>query len=575
MERVWEVRECDPDRSQALAGALDVPLLLACLLLQREVHNAEQARRFLTPSLAELDDPSSMKGMDTAVARLEEAIKRGEKVCIYGDYDVDGVTSVSVLMLFLRRVGLQVDYFIPSRLVEGYGLNAASIEEIAARGATLLVTVDCGISDLDQVEVARRAGMDVIIIDHHQVPDELPAAVTILNPHQPGCAFPTKDLAAVGVVFNLVIALRADLRDKGMFKRGEEPNLRAYLDLVSLGTVADIVPLLQENRIITRFGLEELTAGRRPGVAALKEVAGMLSDDVAVGQVAFRLAPRINAVGRLGKASRAVELLTTRSYSEALTIARELDQANSERQGIEQAMFDEAIRHAERRRERGETGALVLASDTWHVGVVGIVASRLVERYGCPVILIAIDGEEGRGSARGTEHVHLYRALSESADTLQSYGGHRAAAGLSIRRDQIEAFRGSFIEAVQRQTRDVQLVHKHKVDARVQPAELTPALVEQLGRLAPHGLGNPEPLFVAENLPLRAARLVGREAPGHLKALVIDGERSWDVIGFGMGDRLGDATERVDIVYTPEFNTWDGTTSIQLRLRDLRPAQPE
>lgn len=574
MRRAWQIRESDPALAEHLASALDVHPLVARLLTQREVSTEEEARRFLSPALSDLHEPDLMKGMQPAVERLVQAVKAGERVCIYGDYDVDGVTSVSLLSLFLREVGLTPDYFIPSRMREGYGLNPEAITAIAERGTNLLITVDCGISDLAEIQQARDAGMDTIIIDHHQVPEQLPPAVAVLDPHQPGCSFPAKDLAAVGVTFNLVMALRARLRELGRFRHSrhrEEPNLKEFLDLVALGTVADIVPLLGENRIITHYGLAELTAGRRPGVAALKEMAGMLSKSVAVGQVAFRLAPRINAVGRLGEASTAVELLTTNSYSQALQLARVLEKANSERQAVEQRILKQALEEAQKAVDHGDN-AMVLASEEWHPGVIGIVASKLVDRYHRPVVMIALEGEHGRGSARGTEPVHLYQTLLACADVLQGFGGHRAAAGLSIARDRVDEFRAAFLSEVEGVLAGEPTEKKILVDGEVQPSAFDHQLVEQLGVLAPHGLGNPEPLFIARNLTVKSSRTVGREPPYHLKMALAEGTQTWDAIGFSMGERAKDVIEYMDLVYTPEFNTWEGKVSIQLKLRDIRPA---
>jgi len=571
MRRVWQIRESDPALAEHLAGALDIHPLVARLLTQREVTTEEAGRKFVSPALSDLHDPGLMKGMQPAVERLVQAVKEEERVCIYGDYDVDGVTSVSVLALFLKEVGLTPDYFIPSRLREGYGLNQESISAIAEKGTSLLITVDCGISDLDEIQQARDAGMDAIIIDHHQVPEQTPPAVAILDPHQPGCPFPAKDLAAVGVTFNLVMALRARLRELGRFQHREEPNLREFLDLVALGTVADIVPLLDENRIITHHGLNELTSGRRPGVAALKEMAGMLSKQVAVGQVAFRLAPRINAVGRLGEASSAVELLTTNSYSRALNLARELEKANSERQSIEHRILKQALEEAQVAVDRGDN-ALVLASEEWHPGVIGIVASKLVDRYHRPVVMIAMEGEQGRGSARGVEPVHLYQTLQACADVLQGFGGHRAAAGLSIARDRVDDFRAAFLSEVEGVIAKEPPERKILVDAEAQPSAFDHRLVEQLGVLAPHGMGNPEPLFIARNLTVKSSRTVGREPPYHLKMALAEGTQTWDAIGFGMGERANDIIDYMDLVYTPEFNTWEGKVSIQLKLKDIRPA---
>ncbi len=573
MRRAWEIRQTEDAAAEDLARALGVAPLIARLLLNRGVSDADAGRRFLSPSLQDLHDPFRMCHMDRAVERVLTALRRGEQVAVWGDYDVDGITATSLLLLFLRRIGLRCSYHIPSRLEEGYGLNTPAIDHIAAAGSSLLITVDCGVSDVEPIAHAVERGLDVLVLDHHQVPETLPAAVGILNPHQPDCGFPTRDLAAVGVAFNLVMALRAELRRRDAFIDGEEPNLREVLDLVALGTVADIVPLLDENRIITRFGLEELSAGRRPGVAALKEVAGLFGGAVSAGQVAFRLAPRINAAGRLGSASKGVELLTTRSYSTALKLARELDAVNAKRQGIEQTIYRQAVEQAERQTGGGKPGVLVLASEQWHVGVVGIVASRLVEKFGCPVVLVSLAGEAGRGSARGIDGVHLYDAMVNCADHLLAYGGHRMAAGLSIERASVERFRDAFGQAIEQQRAGQVLRKTVHIDAAVQPAQWQDAEVSTLAQLAPHGLGNPEPLFVGRGLELRSVRAVGREEPHHLKAVCIDGERRLDVIGFRMADRIREIDGPMDLVYVPEFNTWEGQTNLQLRLIDLRPSR--
>ncbi len=572
MLRVWDSSESDPGLVDSLAQSLSVHPVIARLLIHRNITRVEDARRFLSPSLGDLHDPRLMKDMDVAVARILEAVRDKEPICIYGDYDVDGVTSVTVLSEFLNSIGISPSSYIPSRLEEGYGLNQESVTEIAGRGTKLLITVDCGITDLEQVAHARALGMDVIVIDHHQVPEQLPDATAILNPFRNDCTFPYKHLAAVGVVFNLVMALRAAIRENGGFENCEEPNLREYLDLVSLGTVADIVPLLDVNRIITRFGLAELTAGRRPGIAALKEVSGILSDQIEVGQVAFRLAPRINAVGRLGKASMAVELLSTRSYSRALALARELDRSNVARQSIEHEIFDQAVKMAKKLKEESDPPALVLAADGWHIGVVGIVASKLVERFACPVILIAFEGELGRGSARGTEQIHLYQALCDCAGFLDDFGGHRAAAGLTLKRDRLKDFQKGFLAAIQGQLGEQAPTKRFLTDGEVSPWEWSVPLVESLRALAPFGLGNPEPIFMVKRLKVKSIRLVGREPPYHLKlSFAHEGQGTIDAIGFGMGDRVSEVVERIDLLYTQDLNSWAGNVTLQLRIKDLKP----
>ncbi|HSA24678.1 MAG TPA: single-stranded-DNA-specific exonuclease RecJ, partial [Myxococcota bacterium] len=522
------------------------------------------------PNLEDLHPPQLLQDMDLAVERVLRALGARERVCVWGDYDVDGVTATALLVGFLRELGHAAEYHIPAR-EEGYGLSAAGLERLAGQGVGLVIAVDCGISDRAPIARARELGLDVVVIDHHQLPEALPEAAAVLDPLRPGCAFPAKDLAAVGLVFNLVMALRAALRARGAFGTGPEPNLRQHLDLVALGTVADIVPLLGENRILTQVGLQELAAGRRPGVAALKEIAGLTGPGASAADVAYRLAPRINALGRLGLARGGVELLTTSSYARALALAREMDAANEQRKAIEQQIFERASKLAEAALQDARPAALVLAEEGWHPGVVGIVASRLVERFGRPVVLLALDGERGKGSARGVEGVHLFEALTASAEHLAAFGGHRLAAGLTVRREALEAFRRRFVAVVAAQLGGAEPARVLHADGPAQPSEWSLAEVAELARLAPFGAGNPEPVFLARDLEVRGVRPVGTRPPLHLKAGLADGARTWDAIWFRQAERL-DALRsgRVDVLYSPELNTWDGHTSLQLKLVDVR-----
>ncbi len=572
-QTVWQERHADAHAVRSLCDELGISGLLAKLLVQRGVETPEKARMFLSPSLSRLDDPRHMLGMPAAVDRLIQAIEKKEKIFIYGDYDADGVTSISVLVLFFRRLGIEVDYLIPSRLDDGYGLHEKYVDEISGKGCRLLVTVDCGISNVSEVESAVRLGMDVIIVDHHQLAKELPPASAILNPCQPECRFPTRHLSAVGVCFNLLIALRTELRARGWFSSCEEPNLKEFLDLVCLGTIADVVPLTEENRIIATFGLQELGVSKRPGIAALKELSGLHAPKLEAGQVGFRLAPRINAVGRIGLASKAVDLLTTDSYSVALALAKEMDRANQQRQNIEQKILLEALEQLKALGKAARPTSLVMASDSWHVGVVGIVASRLVDRYNCPVVMLAFEGEYARGSARGTKNVHLYKALQKCVEHLEAFGGHRMAAGLKLQRDKLNEFRRAFDTAITGQLEGAQIDRVIEVDGELQPADLTLEIIDELKSLAPFGLGNPEPLFVARNLAVKSARLVGREPPYHLKAVLADEKCTYDMIGFGLGDRLDEMQEKIDVIYTASINNWNAGNSIQLRVRDIKSSR--
>jgi len=567
----WVEARGDPEREAAAAAlcrALKLHPLAARVLAARGHVDPEAAARFLDAPLGDLPDPFAMKGMDRAVERIARALEQGERIACYGDYDVDGVTSTSLLVGFLRAAGGDVVHYVPHRLVEGYGLNADAVGRLAAEGARLLVTLDCGITSVEEVRVAAAAGVDTVVVDHHTVPVELPAAVAILNPHQPGCAYPTKDLAAVGVTFALCMALRKRLREAGRFgERRPEPNLKEALDLVALGTIADVVPLTGANRALVRWGLEVLARSRRPGLRALKRVAGVADGaPVTAGQVGFRLAPRINAAGRLDDAGRGVRLMLSASDEEARALAEELDRENQARQEIERRILGEAIQDAEALVAQGARG-LVLARDGWHPGVVGIVASRIVERYHRPAVLIALEDGAGKGSGRSIESFHLHEALSACAAHLARFGGHRHAAGVTVARAALPAFRAAFEAHAAARLGDEDLQPRCRIDGWVSDADLTQEAAADLEKLAPFGAGHPEPVFA-----LRAAAARGRTvgaAGAHLKLVL--GARGLDAIGFGMGDRAALCAEGpVDAAFSLGFDEWDGTRRLQLKLRDLR-----
>jgi single-stranded-DNA-specific exonuclease len=561
----------DPEREAAavaLARALKLHPLAARVLAARGHVDPGEAARFLDAPLAELPDPFTMKGMDRAVERISLALARGERIACYGDYDVDGVTSTSLLVGFLRAAGADVVAYVPHRLVEGYGLNAGAVGRLAAEGAKLLVSLDCGITSVEEVRVAAAAGMDTVVVDHHTVPVELPAATAILNPHQPGCAYPTQDLAAVGVTFALCMALRRRLREAGRFgAQRPEPNLKEALDLVALGTIADVVPLTGANRTLVRWGLEVLARSRRPGLRALKRVAGVADGaPVTAGQVGFRLAPRINAAGRLDDAGRGVRLMLSANDEEARALAEELDRENQARQELERRILEEAIEDAEARVAAGARG-LVLARDGWHPGVVGIVASRIVERFHRPTVLVALEDGAGKGSGRSIESFHLYDALSACAAHLTRFGGHRHAAGVSVTREALPAFRAAFEALAAARVSDEDLQPRCRIDGWVEDADLTQEAAADLERLAPFGAGHPEPVFALRRAPARG-RTVGA-AGLHLKLAL--GARGLDAIGFGMGDRAPlCAAGPVDAAFCLGFDEWDGTRRLQLKLKDLR-----
>jgi single-stranded-DNA-specific exonuclease len=555
----------DPGGAARLAGALGLDPLAARVLAARGFPDPAAASSFLAARLAELPDPASMKGMDAAVARVLRALDARERIACYGDYDVDGVTSTALLAGFLRAVGGEVVTYVPHRLVEGYGLNADAVGRLAGEGVSLLVTLDCGITAAEEVRAATALGVDTVVVDHHTVPVELPAAVAILNPHQPGCAYPTKDLAAVGVTFALACALRRALRERGRFGAARsEPDLKEALDLVALGTIADVVPLVGANRLLVRAGLEALGRGRRPGVRALKRVAGIAEGAaVGAGQVAFRLAPRVNAAGRLDDAGRGVRLLLTADAREAEALAAELDRENEARQEIERRILAEAAEDARAGVARGARG-LVLARDGWHPGVVGIVASRIVERFHRPAVLVALADGAGKGSGRSVDGFHLYDALAACAPHLSRFGGHRHAAGVTVTAERLVAFRAAFEAQAHARLAEDDLVPRCRIDGWVDPAEVTERAAEDLARLGPFGAGNPEPVFALRAAPARG-RAVGAGG-AHLKISL----GRLDAIGFGMGDRLASCAGAVEAAFTIGFDEWDGSRRVQLRLRDLR-----
>ncbi|KPK21570.1 MAG: hypothetical protein AMK69_21545 [Nitrospira bacterium SG8_3] len=509
MKEKWSVQSPDPNQIANLTAALNCHRVVAAVLINRGFGTPDDAARFLHPSLAYIRSPFLMKDMDRAVSRILRAFERREKVLIFGDYDVDGMTATALLLDFLTYLGMDVDYYIPDRLTEGYGLSPESVEQEAiCRDMTLIITVDCGITSHEAVRLASRAGIDVIITDHHEIPSDLPEAFAILDPKQPDCPSDLTWLAGVGVVFNLVLALRRALRDQGFWGTPPEPNLKAACDLVALGTVADMVPILEENRVYVKAGLEVLANASRPGIKALLDVCELTGASLDSWDVAFKLAPRLNAAGRLRHASMGCELLTTSSDETAQTIAEALDRENNIRQDIERHILSDIDRRLEADPHLLQS-SLVLEQEGWHEGVIGIVASRLVTRYGRPVVLIAVVGGRGKGSARSPEGFNLFEALKDSAQYLEKFGGHAAAAGLTLAAENIPAFRRHFEKLVSEATTAKDFTPRLHIDIEIAPAEIHPKLADELEGLAPFGTGHPEPLFMLSNVDVLSARLVG------------------------------------------------------------------
>jgi len=563
----WRLSDVDADIQDMLSRELGIHDIVSRILTSRRILTAEDARRYLHPSLNDLHNPLLMKDMQKAVQRVTRAINDREKVVIYGDYDADGVTSVAVLLRFLRDINLAVTYYIPDRIKEGYGLSVSAINRMKADGVTLLITVDCGISDHEEISYARSCGMDTLILDHHEVPQTLPDATAIINPNRRDCNFPFKDLAAVGIVFNFLIALRGRLRNDGFWEGKRYPNLREYLDLVALGTIGDICPLVDENRIFAKIGLDLITESKRPGLQALKQICGVENQVIDSGKASYCLIPRINAAGRVASANDAVRLLLTDDSDEARLIAQNLEVYNRKRQAMERGILNEILDEIEKTIDPEKVRSLVFASDKWHPGVIGIVASKLVDRYCRPTILISLKDGIGKGSGRSVAHFNIYEGLKECDSLLISYGGHRYAAGISIREEDIKKF-SSMLEDIIRREIDVQdFVSQTNIDAICSLSDITHELISQIGQLAPFGSGNPEPVLCIKNINVASQSVVGNN---HLWMRLTSDGMSYNSIWFNKGhliDALGGPA--LDIAFTPHINNWNGVYNIQLKMKDV------
>jgi single-stranded-DNA-specific exonuclease len=568
VERTWVKAAVDDTTADDLAPILGIDKRTARLLVARGVTSPDEAARYLEPQLSHLPDPFSMKDAERAASRVADAIQNGERITLYGDYDVDGVTSTALLASFLRMHGVEARAYIPKRLVEGYGLNREAVETIAGWGTDLLLTLDCGITAADEIARANEHGIHTIVVDHHKCPPRLPPAFATLNPHQDDCGYPDKVLAAVGVTFNLIIAVRKILRDRGAYAGTDlaEPNLRRMMDLVALGTIADMVPLTGVNRVLTWFGMFELRAARRPGVRALMEVSKVRPARVDSGAVGFRLGPRINAAGRLNDATIGVRMLLTEDMSEARRCAQNLDGANGSRQQIEGDVFRAAVHVIDQWAEIPH--AIVLSDESWHPGVVGIVCSKLVERYDRPTILV---GEGGRGSARTAKGVHLYDAINDCSSYLTKFGGHRAAAGLRMPFANVAPFREALIARVAKDPSYGKATESTLVyDDDLSPEEIDFSFHRQLRRMEPFGNGNPEPLFRVPNVRVRHSRLLKGD---HLKFRIMEGRSGGlTAIAFKRGDLYESMVpgRELDLACHLELNEWAGLESLELRVRDLR-----
>lgn len=562
----WELAPAVDEAAAAeLAAALNLPTAMGRILLARGIHEADEAKQLLRPLLTHLKAPSVLVDLDKAVDRIRFAIQRGETVFVHGDYDVDGICAAALLTRWIRRLGGTVVPFVPHRIRDGYDLSSAGIERAVAAGAGLLVTVDCGIVAHEAVNQAIHAGLEVIVTDHHTPGSELPAAHAVVNPNRADDTSDSGTLCGAAVSFKLCQALAE--RAGVAFEE-----LIPDLDLVALATVADLVPLRDENRVITRYGLRAMAQTTKVGLRALLDVCGLQGRTLDAGQLGFQVAPRINAVGRMGDANDALELLLTDDPAEARRLAAHLDRLNTERKEEDErtleAAFDQLASSFDPARDFG----VVLAGEGWHPGVIGIVASRVVERIHRPVVMIALDGEKGRGSARSIPGFDLLGAIAQNRELLGRFGGHRQAAGLDLTLSNLGAFREGFNRACRAELEGQELIPRLRGELDLSPSDATLDLADLAEYLGPHGMGNPRPVFVARGVTVVSAREVGR---GHLKVELSDETGRCEGIGFGLVERL-DPTRivgsQMDALFRLKVNEYRGHRSPQMMLLDLRVA---
>jgi len=568
MQKRWVIKkELDKEKALSLAKKLNLSPLSIQFLYNRGIAE-DKVEEFFHPSLKDLHNPFLMKGMKTATQRIMKAVSHKEKILIYGDYDVDGITATSVLLLFLRELGLSGYFYIPQRMDEGYGLNNEAIKKIAREGINLVITCDCGISSVKEIEYAKTLGLEVIVTDHHQVKKDLPPSLATINPHQPDCPYPFKDLAGVGVAFKLVQALAQEVSQKNL-------NIQKYLDLVAMGTIADVVSLRDENRVIVKLGLQYLEETSNIGLKALMNVVSLSGGKIKENNVGFVLAPRLNACGRLSLAKKGVKLFLSTSSEEAFSLAKALDEENRKRQQIERRMCKEAEKLLPKRKE---DRVIVISKKDWHEGVIGLVASYIREKYFRPTIVFSSNGKTAKGSARSIPNFPIFDALKKCEDLLINFGGHKMAAGMKISVDNIEKLRKRINEVAKETISPEDLVPSYYIDACVNLDDLDEDFFDKLKCFSPYGPGNPSPLLLAKKISiLSPLQTIGK---GGVKMILGSdkGKNKFEGIVFGSnngGRKFSENSKKIDIVFTPKINKWRGKKNYQIEIKDWRGEKDE
>lgn len=569
----WEINPANPALREELTSRLGISEVLADLLANRGMTDLEGAREFLDPNLDHLLDPFLLPDMEQAVERIQRAVREREKILIYGDYDVDGISGTALLLHFFRLLGVEADYYIPNRLTEGYSMNPKAVEEIVRRGIGLVVSIDNGTGASAEIASLREQGVDVVVTDHHEAEGDLPDACAVVNPKREDSEYPFRLLAGVGVAFKVASALSARFTPQRKNSTEFRQFLFDSLGLAAMGTISDVVPLIGENRVIARYGLRALAASDLPGIRELLKVSKVAGDTVAPWDVGFRIGPRLNAAGRLGDAGMALGLLVDTDVDSARETALRIDRDNTRRQAIERAIVEECRERLKADPTLVDRRSIVLGDASWHRGVLGIVAAKLAGEFHRPTILFSFEGEgQGRGSARSVPGFNILEAIRESSAVLKAFGGHAFAAGLEIHEADLPTFARDFDEATSRLNEDRDFAPRLRVDREIRFDEIRRDLMTELGRLAPHGEQNPAPLFVARRVRVAGPpKIMGRRNQ-HIQMWLNQGETSFRVIGFGMArwiETLHDASI-IDVAFHPRLQRWSGRESIELHLRDIR-----
>jgi single-stranded-DNA-specific exonuclease len=563
--KIWRLQPTSPYASK-FASETGITSLKAQLLLNRGISDKDSALSFLSPRLTDLLDPMLLKDMDQAVDAILHSIENHEHIAVYGDYDADGITSTALLLNFFASMNVLASSYIPERISEGYGLNMDAVKQLSERGVQLLITVDCGIANKKEVEFAQGLGIKVVVTDHHQIPKDFNPICPTVNPNRADSSFPFRVLAGVGVAFFLAVAVRAALRDKNRFNDMPEPDLKKYLDLAAIGTVGDMVPLIGQNRVITLHGIEAMKKSIWPGVRAMKAMSGVDEKVISSYDLAFRLAPRLNAPGRMGDINAGLLALTTDSDSVASEMARYLNSMNTQRQSVEGDILSEIEETIIPGLDLKNRKTIVLAKSGWHKGVMGIVASRLLDKYRRPCLLLTIDGDTASGSGRSIDGFNLFKALTRMEHVLEKFGGHYHAAGCTLKVSDIDELRDGLEKIATEELKEEDLIPAIRIDAEASLLDWTLESVAEVRSLEPFGSGNPDPLFYSEDITVLDSRIVGDR---HLVLKVRQGSATLDAMGFNLSQMHPLNQETINMVYTPEINSWNGNRKVRLKVVDL------